>query len=78
VIPLFAFVRGDCLGLVVLVDARNTIGEVAAIAQRAAAMRVAPSPSAVVRKDGIALDASLTVEAVGLLPLDRIDVGAEG
>lgn len=77
-IPLFAFVRGDCLGLVVLVDARNTIGEVAAIAQRAAAMRVAPSPSAVVRKDGIALDASLTVEAVGLLPLDRIDVGAEG
>ena len=76
-IPLFAFIRGDSLGLVVLVDARHTIGEVAAIAQHAAAMRVAPSPAAVVRKDGVALDASLTVEAVGLQPLDRIDVGAE-
>jgi len=77
VIPLFAFIRGDSLGLVVLVDARHTIREVAVIAQRAAAMRVRPSSTAVVRKNGVALDASLTVEAVGLQPLDRIDVWGE-
>lgn len=76
-IPLYAFIRGDSLGLVVLVDARQTIREVAQVALGAASVRVAPVDGAVVHARGERLDPELTVEAAGLLPLERIDVGAE-
>jgi hypothetical protein len=75
VIPLYAFVRGDSLGLVVIVEARHTIRDVAEIVQRAASIRVAPVAAAEVRRAGACLDPELTVEAAGLQALDRIDVG---
>jgi hypothetical protein len=76
-IPLYGFVAGDTLGVLVLVQAEDTIADVARVAQAAAAVRVAPRERARVVVRGVPLDPRLTVAAAGLSPLDRVDVIAE-
>lgn len=77
-IPLYGFVAGDSLGLIVLIDSEHTVAELAARVQRAAAVRVAPSPRVGVYFSGKRLSPELTVAGAGLTPLDRIDVIPEG
>lgn len=72
--PFFCFVRGDSLGLIVLVDSDHSVAELALRAQRAAAVRVAPSPRVGVYRAGQRLAPELTVAAAGLAPLDRIEI----
>ena len=76
-VPLYGFLKGDTIGLVVLVQDHNTIAELAASLQQAACMRVAPSSRAAVYADGKRLDPKLTVAACGLTALDRVDVVPE-
>jgi hypothetical protein len=76
-LPLYTFVYGDSLGLILLVDAAHTIDEVATRAQRAASMRVAPSPAVHVYHGDRRLDPTSTVVGAGLGPLDRIDIVPE-
>ena len=73
-VPLYGFLRGDTIGLVVLVHDHQTIAEVAASLQEAAAMRVAPRRRADVYAGGVLLPPGLTVAAAGLRPLARVDV----
>jgi hypothetical protein len=73
-IPLLGFVSGDSLGMIVLVDGEHTIAELALRAQRAAAVRVAPTARASVYFAGRQLAPDLTVTAAGLGPLDRVDI----
>jgi hypothetical protein len=76
-VPLYGFVAGDTLGVLVLVHDDDTIEVLAQRLQAAAAMRVAPSQVAIVYARGKALDPSATVASAGLAALDRIDlVGA--
>jgi hypothetical protein len=75
--PLYAFVRGDSLGLVVVVDPRRTIDELVAIVQEAASVRVAPRARARLLVRGRGLDPAITVEQAGLVALDRIDLVPE-
>jgi hypothetical protein len=42
-IPLYGFLRGDTLGLMVLVHEQQTVRELAACLQEAACVRVAPA-----------------------------------
>jgi len=72
--PLYGFVQGDTLGLVVVVDERATIAEVVAMLFEAASMRVAPRPDLRLRWRDRVLDPDLTVAAAGLEALDRVDV----
>ena len=76
-VPLFGFLRGDTIGLVVLVHDHQTVADIAASLQEAACMRVAPSAYASVYFGGVKLDPSATVAAVGLGALDRVDVVPE-
>jgi hypothetical protein len=76
-VPLYGFVAGDTLGVLVLVHDHDTIAEVARVAQAAAAMRVAPRDRPRVVAGGTVLDHRETVAGAGLLPLDRIDVVTE-
>ena len=76
-VPLYGFLYGDTIGLVVLCDSDDTMAQVAESLQKAAAMRVAPRPGQRVWVDGRALDPQLTVARAGLQPLDRIDVAPE-
>lgn len=77
-IPLYGFVAGDSLGVLVLVDDHDTIGDLALRVQQAAAVRVAPRPRVCVYARGQLLDRDATVKEAGLSALDRIDVGPEG
>ncbi len=77
-VPLYGFVAGDSLGVLVMVDDQDTIAILAQRLQQAAAVRVAPRPRVAVRAHGKLLDGDATVKDAGLVALDRVDVGPEG
>ena len=73
-VPLYGFLRGDTLGLVILVQDSDKIRQLAANLQQAAAMRVAPCRNVQVWAHGRRLPLELTVAEAGLSALDRVDV----
>jgi hypothetical protein len=76
-IPLYGFVRGDTLGLLVLVQASDTVAELAANLKQAASPRIPPGARATVRRNGAVLDDTMTVAEVGFTPLERVDLTLE-
>jgi hypothetical protein len=77
-IPLYAFVRGDTLGLVVLAREDEQVDDLAQRLVRAAAPRVAMSGGVHVLHRGKRLRGELTLTEAGVLPLDRVDLVPEG
>jgi len=73
-VPLYGFLAGDTLGVLVLVHDDDRVAEIAAQLQQAAAVRVAPRPGARVIARGMVLDPNDTIAAAGLTALDRVDV----
>ena len=73
-VPLYGFLRGDTLGLVILVQDSDKIRQVAQNLQQAAAVRVAPCAQAQVWAHGRRIPLELTVAEAGLGALDRVDV----
>jgi len=76
-IPLYGFVRGDSLGLLVLAHTDDTVQTLAASLQQAACMRVAPSRRVSVYHDGAPLALDRTLEQLGLSALARVDLVPE-
>jgi hypothetical protein len=76
-VPVFGFLRGDTIGLVVLVHDTDKVRDLAACLQQAAAVRVMPTASARVFHAGVELDLERTVAESGITPLDRVDVVGE-
>ena len=76
-VPLYGFLAGDTLGLVVLVHDDERGHAIAEKLQLAACVRVAPRANAQVYFRGQRLDPELTVSEAGLAPLDRVDVVPE-
>jgi len=77
-VPLYGFLRGDTLGLLVLVQDHDTVAALAASLQQAAAMRVPPQPRGQVFFRGRRLTPTDTIAQAGLVALDRVDVIGEG
>ena len=73
-IPLYGFLRGDTLGLLILAYENETIAALAEKLMRSASLRVAPLAHPRVVHRGRALDPSLEVRAAGFIALDRFDV----
>jgi hypothetical protein len=73
-VPLYGFLSGDTLGVLVLVHDHETVRDAAERLQKAAAMRVAPKPRVAVLFRGKRLEPTATVAQAGLTALDRIDV----
>jgi hypothetical protein len=73
-VPLNGFVRGDTLGVLVLVHDHDTVAGAIACLSQAASVRVAPFPRATLYWKGEPLDPALTIAAVGLSALDRVDL----
>jgi hypothetical protein len=73
-IPLYGFLEGDSLGLVVLAEETETVLDLARKLQDAASIRVAPNNKIELVHNGKAIDPGLTVAQAGLQALDRIDV----
>jgi len=76
-IPLYGFVSGDTLGVLVLVQGRDSVATLAATLAQATSMRVASGKRMNVVKNGVVLDPTLTVVDAGLSPLERVDLVAE-
>jgi hypothetical protein len=76
-VPLYGFLQGDTLGLLVLVQDDDKVADIASCLQQAAATRVAPRAGGRVYFEGRALDPKLTVAQAGLAALDRVDVVPE-
>jgi hypothetical protein len=72
--PLYGFLEGDTLGLLVLAEEDETILELARALQDAASIRVARHDDIDFVYNGKAIDPGLTVAQAGLQALDRFDV----
>jgi hypothetical protein len=73
-IPLYGFLQGDTVGLLILADDGETIEALARRLQAAASLRVAARDQVrVVYKDKT-MDLTMTVTQAGLEALDRFDV----
>ena len=76
-IPLYGFLRGDTLGLLVLAEEHDTIQALAGKLQDAASLRVARRNQVKVVYDGRMIDPWMTVGQAGMQELDRFDVMPE-
>jgi hypothetical protein len=73
-VPLYGFLQGDTVGLLILADDGDTLEALARKLQTAASLRVAfRDPVRVVYKDKT-MDPAMTVAQAGLQALDRFDV----
>jgi hypothetical protein len=79
-IPLYGFLEGDTIGLLVLAEGEDSIAEIARKLQTAARLRAAIDGPVTVLYQGKRVDPALTVSDAGLQPLARFDVrrGAPG
>ena len=73
-IPLYGFLEGDTLGLLLLAEEGETVLDLARKLQDAANIRVARNDSVRILYNGNAIDPALTVAQTGLQALDRFDV----
>lgn len=73
-IPLYGFLEGDTIGLLILADEDETVGSLAEKLQQAASLRVAPSSSFEVLYEENPVDLKMTVAQAEMKPLERFDV----
>ncbi len=76
--PLYGFLEGDTMGLLVLVDDHGTVADLVRDLNRAAACRVAPRHGGRVLYKGHVLDPTTTLAAAGFSALDLFVVLGEG
>jgi toluene-4-monooxygenase system protein B len=73
-IPLYGFLEGDTIGLLVLAEGDDSIAEVAQKLQAAARLRAVIDGPVRVLYDGKPIELTATVSETGLKPLGRLDV----
>ena len=77
-IPLYGFLEGDTLGLLMQAEEGETVLALARKLQDAASIRVARNEEIEIVYDGKAIDPRLTVLQAGFRALDRFDVIGRG
>jgi hypothetical protein len=73
-IPVYGFLEGDTLGLLLFAYEDETVGSLINKLQISAKFRVPPKKKPVLFFDGKALDQDLLIGATPITALDRIDV----
>lgn len=73
-IPLYGFLQGDTLGLLILAYETETMQQLIEKVQRSAQTRVATGRSLAIFCEDRPLDPTLTVKQAGFSALDRIDI----
>jgi hypothetical protein len=73
-IPLYGFLQGDTVGLLILADEGDTLQSLAQKLQDAASLRVASKDSVQVIYNDKAMDPAITIAEAGFQALDRFDV----
>ncbi|WP_263355187.1 toluene-4-monooxygenase system B family protein [Acidicapsa acidisoli] len=75
-VPLYGFLQGDVLGLVILADEEETVQSLAQKLQDACSLRVACKDHVRLIYNNKEMNPALTVAQAGFQALDRIDVVA--
>ncbi|MGA9507650.1 MAG: toluene-4-monooxygenase system B family protein [Candidatus Sulfotelmatobacter sp.] len=73
-IPLYGFLQGDTVGLLILAEEAETLQALARKLQDAASLRVAARDYVQVVLNDKTMDLAMTVAQAGLQALDRFDV----
>jgi hypothetical protein len=73
-IPLYGFLQGDTVGLLIFAEEAETLLALARKLQDAASLRVATRDRVQVVYNDQRMDLAMTVAQAGLQPLDRFDV----
>jgi len=73
-IPLYGFLEGDSIGLLVLADENDTAADLAEKLQSAARMRVKTEAKVRVVHQGVIIGPHTTVAQAQMTALDRFDV----
>jgi hypothetical protein len=73
-VPLYGFLQGDVVGLLILADDGDTLEALARKLQDAASLRVAVRDQVRVVYNDKTMDLTMTVAQAGLQALDRFDV----
>ena len=73
-IPLYGFLQGDTVGLLILADEGDTLQSLARKLQDAASLRVAVRERVQVMYNDNAMDPAITIAQAGFQALDRFDV----
>jgi hypothetical protein len=73
-IPLYGFLEGDTIGLLILADEQETVQSLADKLQEAASIRVARRTQVQVMYKSRVMDPKLTLAQAGFEPLERVDV----
>ena len=73
-IPLYGFLQGDTVGLLILAEEDETVEALARKLQDAASLRVARRAQIRVTCNDKIMDSAITVARAGLQPLDRFEV----
>jgi hypothetical protein len=73
-IPLYGFLQGDSIGLLVLADEGDTAADLAGKLQAAARVRVKPEAKVRVVYQGVIIASHTTVGQAQMGALDRFDV----
>jgi hypothetical protein len=73
-IPLYGFLQGDTVGLLILAEEGDTLQALARKLEHAASLRVAGRDRVQLIYNGKTMDPTMTVAQAGLQALDRFDV----
>ena len=73
-IPVYGFLEGDTIGLLILADEHELVAVTAAKLQSAARLRARIDGPVAVLLNGKAIDLDTTVHQAGIKALDRLDV----
>ena len=73
-VPLYGFLQGDTVGLLILADDGDTLGALARKLQAAASLRVAARDQVRLVYKETTMDPTMTVAQAGFEALDRFDV----
>jgi hypothetical protein len=73
-IPLYGFLEGDTIGLLILADERDTAAILAHKLQVSAQVRVKPKARVALLHNGRTVDPRMTVAQARMEALDRFDV----
>jgi len=73
-LPLYGFREGDTIGLLIMAEERETVGDLAQKLQEAASLRVPPADDVELFHGNRKLDFAMTLEQAGFTALDRFDV----
>ncbi len=76
-IPLYGFLEGDTVGLLVLAHEDEPVGELGRKLQNSAKVRVTPPTRYRIVHEGRTLDPRTTLRQAGIRALDRFDVREE-